>query len=59
MEKQAAISTAITEQFDQQVDFLQRLVQTKSANPFTPNKSSPDTPVEQAVAICFQDDYAA
>lgn len=50
MEQREAISAVIAAQFDQQVDFLQRLVRTKSANPFTPDTSSPHIPVEEAVA---------
>ena len=54
MEQLADVSAAIAEYFDRQVAFLQRLVQTKSANPFTPDMSSPNTPVEQAVAALIQ-----
>src|SRR2546421_4145355 len=54
MEMLADVSAAIAEYFDRQVAFLQRLVQTKSANPFTPDTSSSDTPVEQAVAALIQ-----
>ncbi len=50
MQKHEAIQAAVAEAFDRQVDFLQRLVRTRSANPFTPDTSSPDVPVEQAVA---------
>jgi succinyl-diaminopimelate desuccinylase len=50
MDRQAAISAAIQAQFSQQVEFLQRLVRAKSANPFTPETSSPDNPVEEEVA---------
>ena len=53
MEKQTAISIAIGELFDQQVDFLQRLVRTKSANPFTPDTSTPDVPVEEEMAAAI------
>jgi len=35
VEKRQAITQTIREHFEQQVDFLQRLVQAKSANPFT------------------------
>ena len=54
MRKQETISLAIQNQFNQQVDFLRRLVQAKSTNPFTPDTSLPSTPVEQEVAnvIC-------
>ena len=47
MDKQEAISTAVQAHFGQQVDFLQRLVRARSANPFTPETSRPDTPVEE------------
>lgn len=50
MEHQAVIAAVIAELFDQQVDFLQRLARTKSANPFTPDTSSPDVPVEEEMA---------
>ena len=50
MEQQEAISTVIAEHFEQQVDFLERLVRTKSDNPFRPNSSSPDVPVEKEMA---------
>jgi acetylornithine deacetylase/succinyl-diaminopimelate desuccinylase-like protein len=54
MKKQETISLAIQNQFNQQVDFLRRLVQARSTNPFTPDTSLPSTPVEQEVAniIC-------
>lgn len=35
---------------DEHVAFLQALVHTRSANPFTPDTSDPDEPVERAVA---------
>ena len=54
MEKQQAITRAIGKHFAQQVDFLQRLVQTKSANPYTPQTSLPSIPVEEAVATIVQ-----
>jgi len=40
MEKQQVISQAIRQQFVQQVDFLQQLVQARSVNPFVhPDKN--------------------
>ena len=54
MKKRETISAAIEETFDQQVDFLQRLVQTKSTNPFTSETSSPTAPVEREVAQVIQ-----
>jgi acetylornithine deacetylase/succinyl-diaminopimelate desuccinylase-like protein len=54
MEKQQAITQAIGKHFAQQVDFLQRLVQAKSTNPFTPETSLPSVPVEEAVATIVQ-----
>src|SRR5205807_10640777 len=54
MKQRETISAAIEETFDQQVDFLQRLVQTKSTNPFTSETSSPTTPVEREVAQVIQ-----
>jgi len=50
MDTQEAISTVIQADFAQQVDFLQRLVRARSANPFTAESSRPDTPVEEEVA---------
>jgi len=50
MDKQEVIPTVIQAHFSQQVDFLQRLVRARSANPFTPETSRPDTPVEEEVA---------
>jgi succinyl-diaminopimelate desuccinylase len=49
MEKQKAIATTIQHQFEQQVSFLQRLVQANSANPFTPERSSATAPIEAGV----------
>ena len=54
VKKRQAITQTIREQFEQQVDFLQRLVQAKSANPFTPETSLPSLPVEEAVASLVQ-----
>ena len=41
---------------DAQIAFLQALVRTRSANPFTPDTSRPDEPVEQAVAHRIYDE---
>jgi succinyl-diaminopimelate desuccinylase len=54
MKQQESISIAVAEQFRQQVGFLQRLVQAKSANPFTPDTSPPDAPIEEEVAAVIQ-----
>src|SRR5438034_6949370 len=54
MKTRETISAAIEETSDQQVAFLQRLVQTKSTNPFTPESSSPSAPVEREVAQVIQ-----
>jgi len=43
-------TTLIDEQFDQEVDFLQRLIRCRSTNRFTPELSPPDVAVEQQVA---------
>ena len=51
MDKQQAISTAIHGTFGHQVEFLQRLVRVRSANPFLPESSLPDVPVEDEVAV--------
>ena len=48
------LSAVIAEQFQQQVDFLRRLVRTKSSNPFTPDTSPPDAPIEMEVADIIQ-----
>ena len=50
MEKREAISAVVQEHFDEQVEFLQRLVSARSTNPFTPETSPPDVPVEKEVA---------
>jgi acetylornithine deacetylase/succinyl-diaminopimelate desuccinylase family protein len=50
MEKLEAISTAIRDMFGQQLEFLQRLVGARSTNPFLPDSSPPDVPVEEEVA---------
>ena len=56
MEQQNAILVAIAELFEQQVNFLQRLVSTKSANPFTPDTTSPEVPVEKEIAaVIYQE----
>jgi succinyl-diaminopimelate desuccinylase len=47
---QQAVSTRIDEQFAQQVDFLRRMVKTRSNNGFTPELSPPDVAVEEQVA---------
>ena len=58
MEKRQAITQTIQEHFEQQVDFLRRLVQAKSANPFTPETSLPSLPVEEAVASLIQQELS-
>jgi succinyl-diaminopimelate desuccinylase len=50
MGKQEMIAKAIADDFDQLVDFLQRLIRAKSPNPFTPDTSLPDNPIEEEVA---------
>ena len=44
------LSSVITEQFERQMTFLQKLVQINSSHAFTPDTSSPDVPVELEVA---------
>ncbi len=56
MEKRQAISTSVQEQFEQQVSFLQRLVQANSANPFTPEVSSATAPIEAEVAAVIHEE---
>jgi acetylornithine deacetylase/succinyl-diaminopimelate desuccinylase-like protein len=48
------IATAVQAQFDQEVRFLQRLVSARSANPYLPETSSVDAPVEREVAELIQ-----
>jgi hypothetical protein len=56
MEQKEVVVRAIADYFDQQVDFLQRLIRAKSPNPFTPDTSRPDNPVEEAVAaVVYQE----
>lgn len=45
-----AVREAIQAQFQREVDFLQHLVRAKSSNPFTPETSRPDQPIEAEVA---------
>jgi hypothetical protein len=44
MKEKDILSRAIAEQFSNQVLFLQRLIQAKSVNTFTPATSLPDAP---------------
>jgi hypothetical protein len=41
------LNKKIKENFRDQVSFLQKLVQTKSVNPFTPEASDPNKPIEK------------
>ena len=50
MDQQVSISNIIRAQFGRQVEFLQHLIRAKSANPYTPETSPPDVPVEEEVA---------
>lgn len=54
MDRLAAISAAIQAQFSQEVEFLQWLVRARSSNPFLPESSPPDVPVEKEVAEVIQ-----
>ena len=45
---------AVQNAFRQQIEFLQRLVRAKSSNPFLPESSPPDVPVEEEVAAIIQ-----
>jgi succinyl-diaminopimelate desuccinylase len=54
MEKQTAVTTSIQSMFGQQVEFLQRLVRARSTNPFLPESSPPDVPVEWETALVIQ-----
>jgi hypothetical protein len=48
--EQKIIAAAIQKQFQHERAFLQRLVQARSSNPFTPETSCTDQPVETEVA---------
>lgn len=50
MREQDSLAAVIQGQFQQEIAFLQRLVRAKSSNPFTPETSRPDHPVEAEVA---------
>lgn len=50
MKEQHVIATTIQKQFQQEKAFLQRLIQAHSSNPFTPETSCPNLPVEYEVA---------
>lgn len=56
MKHQEHISSIVAELFRQQVSFLRKLVQTKSTNPFTPDTSPPDAPVEAEIAAIVQEE---
>ena len=45
---------ALQSAFGQQIEFLQRLVRARSSNPFLPESSPPDVPVEKEVAEVIQ-----
>lgn len=48
--KKDDLKKVIEKNFPDQVRFLQRLVQAESANPFTPDKTDPQAPIELEVA---------
>ena len=50
MKEQHIIAATIQKQFQQEKAFLQRLVRARSSNPFTPETSCSDQPVEAEVA---------
>lgn len=50
MKRQNSIAATIQKQFQKEREFLQRLVRAHSSNPFTPETSSPDQPIEAEVA---------
>ncbi len=50
MEEQKTIPAVIRDMSGQQVEFLQRMVCARSTNPFLPESSPPDVPVEEEVA---------
>jgi acetylornithine deacetylase/succinyl-diaminopimelate desuccinylase-like protein len=45
---------AVQSAFRQQIEYLQRLVRVRSGNPFLPESSPPDVPVEEEVARVIQ-----
>ena len=50
MKRQKSIAATIQKQFQQERAFLQRLVRARSSNPFTPETSCSDHPIEAEVA---------
>jgi succinyl-diaminopimelate desuccinylase len=50
MKKQNSVAITIQKQFGHEKEFLQRLVRARSSNPFTPETSCADQPVEAEVA---------
>jgi len=52
---QQAFASLIDEVFAEEITFLQHLVQSRSNNSFTPEKSPPDVAVEQQVAAVIRD----
>ncbi|MGH2481048.1 MAG: M20 family metallopeptidase, partial [Ktedonobacteraceae bacterium] len=50
MKKQHGIAAAVQKQFQEEKKFLQRLVRARSNNPFTPETSCSDQPIEAEVA---------
>jgi succinyl-diaminopimelate desuccinylase len=49
-----AIAIALDNVYEHQIEFLQRLVRARSSNPFLPESSPPDVPVEEEVAALIQ-----
>ena len=54
MKARDSLSRVLTEQFSDEVLFLQRLIQTNSVNSFIPETSPPDVPVEKDVALLIE-----
>jgi acetylornithine deacetylase/succinyl-diaminopimelate desuccinylase-like protein len=54
MNTQDAIAIAIEDTLAHHIEFLQRLVRARSSNPFLPESSPPDIPVEEEVATIIQ-----
>ena len=54
MDEPTTLSGVIGANFGQEIVFLQRMVRARSANPFTPETSSPDIPVEEEGAAITQ-----
>lgn len=55
----ARLDEIITHHRDEQIAFVQQLVRTRSANPFIPDTSDPDEPIERQVAYLIHEQLRA